>query len=143
MRQRTNQLAELTKVLESSGAKKRFTPACFGRGQTRSGGVAARKARFEVLDRLARLGAGLSPEQGNDWAWFKSAWDSKMSQEHKVDWGGIFAGWVQRIVDDVAEGADNAFSLFMRNETRRCLHDTPVFVLPPVVANAAGGEPIM
>ena len=51
------------------------------------GGGLARKRRFEVLDRMARSGAGLSVHQKNDWAWFKEEWDQKMLAELKGDWG--------------------------------------------------------
>ena len=33
-----------------------------------------------MLDRLVRLGQGISPAQRNDFAWFKEAWDIKCSQ---------------------------------------------------------------
>jgi hypothetical protein len=109
-------------LLESKHALKRFTPAFLGDGQRNNGGAKAQKARFEVMDRLARLGTGLTQSQQNDWTWFKSAWDEKMSLEHPLAWGGVFAGWMQKVIEDLHETA-NAFSTFIRDETQRCFHD--------------------
>ena len=91
------------------------------------------KARVDVLDRLACLGVGLSPGQRNDWAWFKSAWDAKMANEHDQEWGSTFAGWMQQVVDEMAqEGGSNAFSNFVHRETLRCLSDQLALRLPGV-----------
>ena len=38
-----------------------------------------------VLERLARLGRGITPAQRNDFPWFKERWDEKMLQEHGED----------------------------------------------------------
>ena len=139
LQKRAAQLADLTKVLESTTAKKRFSAASFGLGRARSGGAAARKERVAVLDRLSKVGSGLSAEQRNEWTWFKAAWDDKMVQEHKEEWGGVFAGWMQNLVNEIAEGADNAFSVFVNNETKRCLDDAPMLELPPLQAEPARG----
>ena len=88
------------------------------------------KNRFEVLDRLAQQGSGLSPAQRNDWLWFKDAWDNKMSAEHHVNWGGVFCGWTQKVLDNLADGMDNAFSVFVENETVRNFKDKVMLVLP-------------
>ena len=48
-------------------AMKSFTPQELGEGNQNAGGAKARSRRFEVLDRLAPLRAGLSPAQKNDW----------------------------------------------------------------------------
>ena len=78
--------------------------------------------RFEVLDRLAHLGTGLASAQRNDFAWFKSAWDERMLEEHGGEWPNVFATYVQHVLDDLAtEGCSNAFSLFVHNETLRCM----------------------
>ena len=54
-----------------------------------------------------------------------------MVDEHDVNWGSTFAGWVQQIVEDMASGkGNNAFSMFMHNEWGRCLSDEPAIRLP-------------
>ena len=58
-------------VLERRHALKRYTPEVVGQGKARSGGVAARNLRYEVLERIAGLGTGLTAAQKNDWRWFR------------------------------------------------------------------------
>ena len=67
-------------MLEANHAVNQFALEDLGKGRSRGGGVAAKKRRWEVLDRLPRLGQGLSPEQRNDFTWFKEAWDAYMLQ---------------------------------------------------------------
>ena len=67
------ELMSLEGVLESRHALKRYTPEALGQGKARSGGVAARNLRNDVLERMAVLGTGLSPAQRNDWKWFRGA----------------------------------------------------------------------
>ena len=80
----------------------------------------AKKRRWEVLDRFARLGQGLSPAQMNVFGWFKDAWDARMLQEHGGIWPETFMGWTQRLLGENENGKANAFSVFVHNETRRC-----------------------
>ena len=63
-------LRELENVLETKHAMKTFTPELVGQGQKKAGGARGHKARSDVLDRLASLGAKLSSEQRNNWVWF-------------------------------------------------------------------------
>ena len=99
---------------------KSFRLGFLGDGLRACGGASGRKRREEVLDRLSRLGTGLSPQQRNDWAWFKEAWEHKMFEEHGDDWVRVFAGWVQGVLDAHQGGTANAFSCFVHSETRRC-----------------------
>ncbi len=129
-RKRKAELLDAERVIEAQHSIRNFSLDSLGQGKARSGGPAARKIRLQVLDRFARLGTGLSPPQRNDWAWFKEAWDDKMSQEHKDDWGGLFASWMQKVMEDLEAGILNAFSVFVHNETRRCLSDVPLLSVP-------------
>ena len=83
--------------------------------------------RFEVLDRLSRLKAGLSAGQKNDWPWFNVSWDAAMVTEHSGNWASVFAGWVQSVLEDERSAA---FSLFVYNETRRVFHATAALHVP-------------
>jgi hypothetical protein len=130
LNKRKAELLELENLLESKHAVKRFSVESLGQGNAKGGGAAARKRRFEVLDRLARVGAGLSPGQKNDWTWFKDAWDEKMLSEHKENWGGTFAAWMQGILDDCDKGVGNAMSVFVHNETRRGFDLVPALLCP-------------
>ena len=98
---------------------------CVDRQRSESG---AQLLVFEVLDRFARMGTGLSPGQGNDWPWFKEAWDQAMLVQHGKDWAAVFSGWVQELLDD--EGKSNAFSLFVYSETCRVFQGIAAIHVP-------------
>ena len=116
-------------VLEARYAARTFAVEDLG-ANGRSGGQAAKKQRCELLERLARLGQGLSAPQRNDFAWFKTTWDAKMSEEHGDAWPEVLCGWVQKVLDDFDGGATNAFSLFVRSETIRCFGDRLALHVP-------------
>ena len=98
-----------------------------GQGSHNAGGAKAKAKRMEVLDRLARLNAGHSPGQKNDWPWFKEAWDQAMVTEHKGSWATTFMGWIQGVLDDERT---NAFSLFVFNESCRIFKDVAALHVP-------------
>ena len=118
---------ELENIGACRHAIKSFTPAALGEGSANAGGAKAKKNRFEVLDRLARLGAGLSAGQKNDWPWFKESWDGAMVAQHGANWRSVFAGWVQSVLDDKRS---TAFSLFVYNETLRVFHASAALHVP-------------
>jgi hypothetical protein len=101
---------------ETRHAMKTFTVDALGQGSSTAGGQLGRRRRFEVLDRMARLGSSLSPGQKNDWSWFRDAWDQKMVAEHGANWATVFAGWMQEVLNTES---GNAFSTFVHNETCR------------------------
>ena len=104
-----------------------FTLEALGAGTENAGGARARNNRFEVLDRLARLGAGLSAGQKNDWTWFKAAWDKEMVNEHEDRWAKRFSERMQSVLEDECS---NAFSTFVYKETCRVFHDTAALHVP-------------
>ena len=79
---------------------------------------------------MARLGTGLSASQKNDWQWFKEAWDAEMVQMHGKDWGNVFAGWIQRVLDQHDEGETNALSKFVHSEACRAFHNKAALHVP-------------
>ena len=125
VRKRRLELLDMERLLECKRDVKRFTPAWLGEGDPKANGVAGRKRRMDVLDRISRHGSGLSAAQANDFAWFKEAWDARMVEEHKDRWGSTFASWTAAVLEDIEHGTSNAFSLFVHNETRRCFGDEP------------------
>ena len=100
-----------------------------GKGKKRGGTQQNQKARLEVLQRL-RKAAELSPEQTSQWEYFKTTWDREMAEAHGEDWAELFAELVQQVLNDLAEGRSNALSVFMHNETRRVLAETPALLVP-------------
>ena len=129
---RKKELLDVETVLEAKHAIKTYSVSDLGEGCSRGqrGSGPAQKRRFEVLDRLARIGAGLSAEQRNDFAWWKNAWDDKMLAEHGQHWATVFAGWVQCVLKDHEGGAGNAFSIFVNSETRRCFDSEVALRVP-------------
>ena len=53
-----------------------------------------------------------------------------MCQEHDVNWGAKFCGWTQKVLDNLSDGMDNAFSAFMHDETVQNFKETPMLVVP-------------
>ena len=51
-----------------------------------------------------RAAAELSPEQANDWEFFKTTWDREMADAQQEKWGDIFAELVQHILNELAAG---------------------------------------
>ena len=98
------------------------------------------KLRYEVMDKMAKLGSGLTPAQKNEWAWFREAWDTRMREEHAADWGGTFSQWMQKILGDIAGGASNAFSTFMHEETMRNFSKTAMLVMPSMLPDKGSGH---
>ena len=132
-KKRKADLLEQENIMESRHALKTYTVEGFGHGCSNAGGSQGRKRRCEVLDRMAKLGSGLSAPQRNDWDWFKHAWDEKMKQEHGSNWGQVFAGMMQRILNDLASESTCAFSVFVHAETRRCLDAVAVLQVPGII----------
>ena len=122
-------IQEMESVRASRHAIKTFTLDALGADSENAGGVKGRKNRFEVLDRLSHLKAGLSAGQRNDWPWFQHAWDQAMVAEHKGKWASVFSGWVQHVLDDERS---NAFSEFVYSETCRVLADSAVLQVPGI-----------
>ena len=122
------QLKDAQDLLAAKEALKSYTPETLGEGKARGGGAAFRARRFEVMDRLLTHGK-LTPQQNNDWNWFKDAWDKHMSETHDQQWGHVFAEICQGLLDQLRQGIPAAVSNFMYNETRRCLSDVSLLRL--------------
>ena len=122
-----NTISETEALKACKYAVKTYTVQALGDGTENGGGYKGRILRWEVLDRLARLGAGLSDGQKNDWTWFKSSWDEAMLAENPHCWPMIFAGYVQGVLDDVRT---NAFSEFVFKETSRVFSSHAALSVP-------------
>ena len=131
LKKRKREIQKVENVLETKHAVKQLSLEDLGKGAKLKRCLdAAKKRRWEVLDRLARLGQGLSPEQRNDFSWFKEAWDACMLQEHGDSWPETFMGWMQRLLGENEAGIGNTFSVFVHNETRRCFDGVPGLRVP-------------
>ena len=127
MKSTRRKIQELENIGACRQAMKTFTLDALGEGSANAGGPKANKNRIEVLDRIARVGAGLSAGQKNDWPWFKEAWDKKMVTEHGANWGSVFASWMQRVLED---DSSNSFSQSVYNETCRVFEGIAALHVP-------------
>ena len=122
-------IREAAAVITAKETVKSFSLASFGEGRKNGGGAQFQKARFEALERV-RAAAQLSPEQLNDWEYFKTNWDKAMAESHCVNWTKLFAEIVQNVLEELEGGELNAFSDFVHKETKRVLGDIPGLVIP-------------
>ena len=129
LRQTKAAVAAQETLRETTHAVKNYTLEELGHGRPRNGGVAGKKKRQEVMDRLCRIGRGLSAGQRNDFGWFKEAWDAKMQEEHLAEWPQKFAEWIAQVLRD-AVASDRAFSVFVHSETTRCFSGVSSLAIP-------------
>ena len=125
------QISDKEAIKACMHAVKTYTLEALGDGTEDGGGAKGRNQRREVLDRMARLKAGLSDGQKNDWAWFKNSWDAKMLDEHGADWPMIFSGWMQGVLDAMEKNS-NQFSVFVHDETVRVFSGVAALAVPGV-----------
>ena len=130
LKRKRNELLDMESLLECRAAVKRYTPEMLGQMSTKAAKTQSRKLRLEILDRLARLGTGLSAAQRNDWEWFKDAWDEKMLAEHAANWGTLLLEWTNAVLRAFENGEASAFSVFVYNETVRCFSAVPMLAIP-------------
>ena len=79
-----------------------------------------------------RAAAELSPEQANDWEFFKTTWDREMAEAQQGKWGELFAELMQHLLNELGAGKTRALSVFMHAETQRVLGDVPALSVPGI-----------
>ena len=118
-------------MVTASEFKKTFSLAALGQGKKNGGPERCQKARFQVMERI-RAAAELSPEQANDWEFFKTTWDREMADAQQEKWGELFAELMQHILNELGAGKTRALSEFMHAETQRVLGDVPALSVPGI-----------
>ena len=83
-----------------------------------------KSCRMAALTHLKKLRGSLSAQQLLEWDWFKQTWDAEMSSRHGASYPVRFAGWLQQVSNEMAQGDGAAFSRFVHNESRRLLEAT-------------------
>ena len=122
-------LAEIEGQREAAQSMRRFTLGMLGEGTPNAGGAKGRNNRFQLMDRLKNLRAGLSGAQINEYHWWREAWDKKMLEVHGAAWPAMFGSWMKAVQEDPKS---NAFSLFMFTETQRVLSDVKGLAVPGI-----------
>ena len=118
----TADIKRIDAVVAALTSRKVFDPEMLGQGRSQGGLREHRQNRFDVLERVRRIG-NLTADQTLQWEFFKTQWDYDQAAEHGVDWGGIFAQSIQGILHKFLDGEDDAFSKFVKKETDRVLGD--------------------
>ena len=81
------------------------------------------------MERL-RNESELTPDELGRWEHFATTWDTRMAEEHKADWGKLFAEILQDLWIRTAHNGDTyALSVHMERETRRVLHGERALVM--------------
>ena len=79
-----------------------------------------------------RQSAELSPEQANDWEFFKTTWDREMADAQQEKWGELFAELMKHMLNELGSGKTSALSKIMHAETQRVLGDVPALRVPGI-----------
>ena len=108
-------------------AVKSYSLFALGDGKKKKAGGCHEKTRFEDLERV-RAVPQLSPEQMNDWEYFRTAWGSKMAEVHGGEWAKLFAEVIQKVLEELENERANALFDFIHRETRRVSGDIPALV---------------
>ena len=78
-----------------------------------------------MLDKISRMGAGMSVQQIHDYPWFKENWDNANEAWYGDKWPDMFSAMMQKVCKEGDAGVQDAFSRFMHDETVRCLANIP------------------
>ena len=113
-------MADKQALADAQNSLRTFTVKCLGQGAEGANEFKkARANRFVVMDRLQKLGAGLSQAQRADFPWFKEAYDKAMFEQYDHLWPEQFMAMVQLIMDKIEQGTSNYFSMWVHSETKR------------------------
>ena len=100
-----------------------------GKGKKNLGGAECTKRRVAILERYAKLGTTLSPEQRNDFIWFKTEWDAQGRERHGDAWPDKFLSMLKGVLDELPQDP-SAFSKFMLDEERNVFGGTRALFVP-------------
>ena len=102
-------------------ASRSFTAADLGQGQGEKGvlGERYRRNRFELLQRVARLGDALPADVEADWNRWQWRFDLAGCRQYAGAWGSELRNLMAAVVRDLLAGDAAAFLSFHRRYTRR------------------------
>ena len=117
-------------IVDERNAALQVTPGWLGEGQKNLGGNICRDRRHAILDRYAKLGEPMLPEERNRLAVFKGEWDSACQKKHGEDWPEKFLQMMKAVLDKL-EHNPRAFRKFMYDQERKVLGGTRALLIPP------------
>ena len=119
------ELLKASTAVECMNALRSFEVTDLGNGHVAGGTAEHVRNRMNVLERLRLRFPPLSPQQQNDWEWFKKRWDqariNRMDPKVRASWGHVFKEMVLRLLRQLQNGDGNALSTWMDNECRQYL----------------------
>ena len=125
-----DKLVDVKSTLHAKQHLRKFSPEELGKGRKNCGGIAGKKNRLDVLQRMSRLGSGLSSPQALDFNWFCEKWDEAGVEDYGDTWPDTFSTWMQNVLDELDNAVPMAFSTFVYSETRRRLADAVALAVP-------------
>ena len=128
-KQISQEMKRIEAVVAALSHPKVFSPEMLGLGKPRGGNKEHRHNRYDVLERVRRLG-GLTEDQKGQWEFFKTHWDDAQANEHGVGWGQRFAETLQSVLLKMLHGEPDAFSKFVKCESDRVLGTKGALVAP-------------
>ena len=136
------ELKRIEAVVTALASSKAYSVEMLGQNKARGGTNEHRKNRYDVLERVRRVG-NLTEAQNGQWELFKTRWDALKAEEEGENWGRRFAENMQGVLDRLLNGEETAFSQFVKQETDRVLITTGALVAPgfPILADNGQGLP--
>ena len=123
------ELKRVEAVVTAMTSQKAYSPEMLGQGRGNGGLKEHKQNRYDVLERLRRVG-GLTEAQKGQWDFFKGEWDAAQASEYGAEWGLKFAQNMQGVLEDMLHGESHAFSEFVKKETDRVLGVKGALVAP-------------
>ena len=100
-----------------------------GQGRAKGGNKEHRQNRYDVLERVRRVG-NLTEDQKGQWEFFKTQWDAAQASAIGTNWGQVFAENLQEVLLKMMHGESDAFSKFVKKETDRVLGGKGALLAP-------------
>ena len=93
-------LLNLSAIADCAKATKQVTAEWLGKDKSKLGGKECQQRRVDLIQRVALVGAPLSPEERNTLAWFKVEWDRKCAEDAGNNWPILLMQIIERIFFD-------------------------------------------
>ena len=116
-------------MAEEEPATRKTTAEFLGKGQKKLGGKECQQRRAAILDRYAKLGDKLPPNERPNFAWFKSEWDRVCREKYGNDWPDNFLHKLQGVLNTLKTDRA-AFVNFVFDQQRKYLGGIRALLVP-------------